>query len=61
MRGYRDSGMRAAVAIPGSNNTRLNVGFAGIIAMGVVYNSARVSLSERTRELAPYVVLIVLA
>ncbi|MBM3771835.1 MAG: FtsX-like permease family protein [Acidimicrobiia bacterium] len=30
----------------------LNVFFAGIIAFGVVYNSARVSLSERTRELA---------
>ncbi len=35
----------------------LNVGFAGIIALGVVYNSARVSLSERERELASLRVL----
>ena len=34
-----------------------NVGFAGIIAFGVVYNSARVSLSERERELASLRVL----
>ena len=31
--------------------------FAGIIAFGVVYNSARVSLSERSRELASLRVL----
>jgi putative ABC transport system permease protein len=35
----------------------LNVIFAGIIAFGVVYNSARVSLSERERELASLRVL----
>jgi putative ABC transport system permease protein len=35
----------------------LNVIFAGIIAFGVVYNSARVSLSERSRELASLRVL----
>jgi putative ABC transport system permease protein len=29
-----------------------NILFAGIIAFGVVYNSARISLSERSRELA---------
>ena len=29
-----------------------NIGFASIIAFGVVYNSARISLSERSRELA---------
>lgn len=29
-----------------------NIGFACVIAFGVVYNSARVSLSERSRELA---------
>jgi len=34
-----------------------NVVFAGIIALGVVYNSARVSLSERSRELASLRVL----
>ena len=35
----------------------LNVVFAGIIAFGVVYNAARVSLSERSRELASLRVL----
>jgi putative ABC transport system permease protein len=35
----------------------LNLIFAGIIAFGVVYNSARVSLSERSRELASLRVL----
>jgi putative ABC transport system permease protein len=34
-----------------------NIGFAGIIAFGVVYNSARISLSERARELASLRVL----
>jgi putative ABC transport system permease protein len=34
-----------------------NVVFAGIIAFGVVYNAARVSLSERSRELASLRVL----
>jgi putative ABC transport system permease protein len=31
---------------------RINLMFACIIAVGVVYNSARISLSERSRELA---------
>jgi putative ABC transport system permease protein len=35
----------------------INVMFAGVIAFGVVYNSARVSLSERSRELASLRVL----
>ena len=35
----------------------INVFFAAIIAFGVVYNSARVSLSERARELASLRVL----
>jgi putative ABC transport system permease protein len=35
----------------------INVMFAAIIAFGVVYNSARVSLSERSRELASLRVL----
>jgi putative ABC transport system permease protein len=35
----------------------LNVMFAGVIAFGVIYNSARVSLSERERELASLRVL----
>ena len=34
-----------------------NVLFAGIIAFGVVYNTARISLSERSRELASLRVL----
>lgn len=35
----------------------LNVAFAAVIAFGVVYNAARVSLSERSRELASLRVL----
>ncbi len=34
-----------------------NVAFAGIIAFGVVYNAARISLAERSRELASLRVL----
>ena len=34
-----------------------NIAFAGIIAFGVVYNTARISLSERMRELASLRVL----
>jgi putative ABC transport system permease protein len=34
-----------------------NIGFAALIAFGVVYNSARISLSERARELASMRVL----
>jgi putative ABC transport system permease protein len=34
-----------------------NVGFAAVIALGVVYNAARVSLSERARDLASLRVL----
>jgi putative ABC transport system permease protein len=37
--------------------TAINVAFAGVIAFGVVYNTARVSLSERSRELASLRVL----
>ena len=37
--------------------TTFNIGFAGLIAFGVVYNSARISLSERGRELASLRVL----
>lgn len=37
--------------------TGFNVLFAGLIAFGVVYNSARISLSERGRELASLRVL----
>ena len=34
-----------------------NTGFAGLIVLGVVYNSARISLSERARDLASMRVL----
>ncbi len=37
--------------------TLINITFAGIIAFGVVYNSARISVSERGRELASMRVL----
>jgi len=37
--------------------TTMNLLFAGIIAFGVVYNAARISLSERNRELASLRVL----
>jgi putative ABC transport system permease protein len=37
--------------------TVFNVGFAVVIAFGVVYNAARISLSERSRELASLRVL----
>jgi putative ABC transport system permease protein len=37
--------------------TLLNLGFAAVIAFGVVYNAARISLSERSHELASLRVL----
>lgn len=37
--------------------TTFNIIFAGVIAVGVVYNAARISLSERARELASLRVL----
>ena len=37
--------------------TFFNILFAGVIAVGVVYNAARISLSERARELASLRVL----
>jgi putative ABC transport system permease protein len=48
---------RAIVAQNFTVITTFNVGFAGIIAFGVVYNAARISLSERMRELASLRVL----
>jgi putative ABC transport system permease protein len=35
----------------------MSMGFAGIIAFGVLYNAARISLSERSRDLASLRVL----
>jgi len=37
--------------------TLFNMGFAALIALGVVYNAARISLSERGREIASLMVL----
>ena len=37
--------------------TLFNMGFAALIALGVVYSAARISLSERSRELASLMVL----
>lgn len=37
--------------------TLFNVGFSGLIVLGVVYNSGRISLSERARDLASLRVL----
>jgi len=37
--------------------TLFNTGFAALIVLGVVYNSARISLSERARDLASLRVL----
>jgi putative ABC transport system permease protein len=50
--GFRDT-MAAALDL----TITVNVLFAGIIAFGVVYNAARISLSERARELASLRVL----
>jgi putative ABC transport system permease protein len=48
---------RDTMADPMGLSIFINVAFAAIIAFGVVYNSARVSLSERARELASLRVL----
>ena len=48
---------REAMAANMSISIFFNLVFAGIIAFGVVYNAARVSLSERSRELASLRVL----
>lgn len=48
-------GISAAVAV--LVTISMNVIFAGIIAFGVVYNAARISLAERSRELASMRVL----
>jgi putative ABC transport system permease protein len=48
---------REVLAANMNTSILFNVAFAGIIAFGVVYNAARVSLSERSRELASLRVL----
>jgi putative ABC transport system permease protein len=52
LRSFRDT-MSANMAM----TIAINLIFAGVIAFGVVYNAARVSLSERSRELASLRVL----
>ena len=48
---------RAAVAVFVTTISSIYTGLAAIIAFGVVYNAARISLSERVRELASLRVL----
>lgn len=58
--GLRDVALRnfrETIATNMNLSITFNVVFAAIIAFGVVYNAARVSLSERTRELASLRVL----
>ena len=49
--------LRSTIAENLTLMTLFNVGFAALIALGVVYNAARISLSERGRELASLMVL----
>ena len=51
------SGIRDTVAENMGIITLFNTGFAALIVLGVVYNSARISLSERARDLASLRVL----
>jgi putative ABC transport system permease protein len=48
---------RDVMAVNTQVTTAINLVFASIIAFGVVYNAARISLSERSRELASLRVL----
>jgi putative ABC transport system permease protein len=50
-------GIRDTVAENMGIVTLFNTGFAALIVLGVVYNSARISLSERARDLASMRVL----
>ena len=50
-------GVRNTVAEQMGIVTLFNTGFAALIVLGVVYNSARISLSERARDLASLRVL----
>jgi len=51
------AGFRKALVVIVTTMSGIYVSFAAIIAFGVVYNNARVSLSERARELASLRVL----
>ena len=58
--GFKRAVLRSFRDVLASNldlQTFLNILFAGVIAFGVVYNAARISLSERSRELASLRVL----
>jgi putative ABC transport system permease protein len=50
-------GLRRTIAENMGVITLFNTGFAAMIVLGVVYNSARISLSERARDLASLRVL----
>lgn len=51
------SGIEDTVAQNFGIITLFNIGFSGLIVLGVVYNSGRISLSERARDLASLRVL----
>jgi putative ABC transport system permease protein len=50
-------GIRDTIAENMGIITSFNTGFAALIVLGIVYNSARISLSERARDLASLRVL----
>jgi putative ABC transport system permease protein len=52
-----EASLRATMEENVTTMTVIFVGFAGVIAFGVVYNAARIGLSERGRELASLRVL----
>jgi putative ABC transport system permease protein len=57
LQGISLANFRAALAVLVTTMSNIYIGLAAVIAFGVVYNSARISLSERARELASLRVL----
>ena len=57
LQGSSLANFRAAIAVFVTTMASIYTGLAAVIAFGVVYNSARISLSERARELASLRVL----
>lgn len=57
LQGVSLANFRSAIAITVTTMGGIYTGLAALIAFGVVYNSARISLSERARELASLRVL----
>ena len=57
LQGASLANFRAVIAVFVTTMASIYTGLAGVIAFGVVYNSARISLSERARELASLRVL----